>query len=133
MDPKTFEKICEEYPELRVTYLDWLRQSIHARMGMLPSISALCATLLTVATFNEKLLPLNTLVKILITVLLVLIPISLKIYNDDLKKEQESYIKTLGESVQRSLVDKLIACFLDLAICIIGITILLVAYLIWNK
>jgi len=77
-----------------------LHDSIFERYKLLPQISALSATLLVVATFNEKLLPLTDCVRILLIVLLALIPISLIGYVWELKRAEEhssENIKRLGD------------------------------------
>ncbi len=122
----------EDRKDLAKFYLNLLHTSIHARMGMLPSISALCATLLVIATFNNALLPLNSVVKILISILLAIIPVALLSYNSQLKKEQNSYIKTLDVSVANTLNDKIASYFPDFAIYLISTAVAIVIYLIWT-
>ena len=51
--------------------------AIWERYKILPTISALSATTLVIATFNDKLIMLTPFVKVLIAVLISLIPISL--------------------------------------------------------
>jgi len=132
MNPKFLKDLKpEDRKDITKFYLGLLHTSIHARMGMLPSISALCATLLVLATFNNGLLPLNNIVKMLLSVLLVIIPIALFFYNSQLKKEQNSYIKTLGESVASTLNDKIVGYFPDFVIYLISTVIAIVIYLIW--
>lgn len=85
-----------------------LHDSVFERYKLLPQISALSATLLVVATFNEKLLPLTSCVRVLLIILLALIPISLIGYAWELKRAEEhssENIKKLGdgqETIQQS-------------------------------
>jgi len=77
-----------------------LHDSVFERYKLLPQISALSATLLVVATFNEKLLPLTNCVRVLLIILLALIPISLIGYVWELKRAEEhsfENIKRLGD------------------------------------
>jgi len=131
MDPEIFRKLSEKDPSLVKFYLDLLHRSINARMAILPSISALCATLLVVATFNKDLLPLNNVVKTLVSILLLIIPPSLFFYNSQLKDEQNSYIKTLDVPPNSKLTEKFIGYFPDLVIFLITSVILIIVYLIW--
>lgn len=72
-----------------------LHDSVFERYKLLPQISALSATLLVVATFNEKLLPLTNCVRILLIILLVLIPISLIGYLWELERAEEHAHKNI--------------------------------------
>ena len=77
-----------------------LRDAVLERYKLLPHISALSATLLVVATFNEKLLPLTSYVRILMIILLALIPVSLIGYIWELKRAEEhssENIKRIGD------------------------------------
>jgi hypothetical protein len=51
-----------------------------AGFGTLPLISGISAAMLIVATFNSQLLPLTFLVKILISILIFIVPLSLVVY-----------------------------------------------------
>lgn len=70
-------------------YHQSLHDSVFERYKLLPQISALSATLLVVATFNEKLLPLTGCVRILLIILLALIPVSLVGYLWELECAEE--------------------------------------------
>ncbi len=61
---------------LRV-YHELLNTAVWERYKLLPQVSALAATLLVVATFNESILPLTNCVRFLIAAFLLLIPISI--------------------------------------------------------
>lgn len=122
------------------SHLDMLLSFTHKRMQILPSVSALSATLLVIATFNEKLLPINPLVKFLLSLLLILIPVSLFFYNEDLKMAQRNSIKSmndyLGEdinkTIERSFFEKLSGLFPDIAIWAILFVITALLCVIWN-
>ena len=55
----------------------FLNSLLTQRTAIVPTIDSLSATVLVVATFNEKLLPLTEDIKVAIVILLLLIPISL--------------------------------------------------------
>ena len=63
--------------EILRTNFAFLNSLLTIRSSILPIIASLSATLLVVATFNEKLIPLTEDIKIAIAILLLLIPISL--------------------------------------------------------
>ena len=75
----------EQSPDPR--YLDELwaiyKEASLARFRILPAISSLATALLVVATFNPELLPLTTSVKIILSMLLLLMPVSLFIYLEE--------------------------------------------------
>jgi hypothetical protein len=104
--------------------LDILFYSITQRMQILPSISALAAMLLIVATFNTALLPITNCVVFLLSLLLLLVPISLLIYNYDLKKTQHNTKRIiedyLGQDIEKEMKipfsDKIIGIFPDTVI-----------------
>lgn len=80
-----------------------LHDSVFERYKLLPQISALSATLLIVATFNEKLLPLTNYVRALLIVLLALIPISLIGFLCELERAEEhasENIKSIGDDIE---------------------------------
>lgn len=94
----------KEKREMNLKRLELFHQlgydSVFERYKLLPQISALSATLLVVATFNEKLLPLTSCVRVLLIILLALIPISLTGYLWELKRTEEhssKNIKRLGD------------------------------------
>jgi hypothetical protein len=84
------EKFNKQKPEDKLRILnsinDQLTMLVHAEFGTLPIVSTLAAALLVVATFNSKLLPLTSLIKIIISVLIFIIPLSLIVYIFRLKK-----------------------------------------------
>ena len=142
MDKKElFEKLSPDQKfNILKSYLDMLLSSVGKRMQILPSISALAATLLVVATFNEKLLPINSLVKFLLSLLLLLIPVSLFLYNKDLKKAQHNSIerikdylgeKDLDKIIERNYFDKIVGLFPDIVIWVILFVIIALLVVIW--
>lgn len=74
-----------------------LREIINDRIGILPTISGLTATLLIIATFNEKLLKITLEIKILIATLLLLMPVSLFFHLLSLKMGEDSIIKSINK------------------------------------
>lgn len=117
-----------------------LRSAIHARTGILPVISSLAATMLVVATFNENIIPLNNLVRFIISVFLFLIPLSLFFHNSELKIAQRKILgniaKYLGEDVSKKIkqtkYDKILAWYPDIAIWVLTVAIFVLIYLVWN-
>ena len=59
---------------------DQLMQATSAKLATLPAMSAIAAALLVVASFNPKLFPLTTTVKVVISGLMLIVPISLLVY-----------------------------------------------------
>jgi hypothetical protein len=70
----------EKKEEILNSITDQHFQVISSKMGVLPAISAISATMLVVATFNGNLLPLDTEIKVLISILILLVPLSLILY-----------------------------------------------------
>ncbi len=77
-------------------YLNMVKDAIYARMGLLPFISALFATFLTIATFNEKIIALDDSIRFILSILIIFIPFSLYIYNSDLKKSVQKEVRILS-------------------------------------
>ena len=75
------------------SFTDLVTKNIADRMRTLPTIASLFATLLIVATFNLQLLPLNAEVKILISIVMLLVPLSLFFYLINLIAAEKSGIK----------------------------------------
>lgn len=79
-----------------------LTYSVRERLRALPTVSALAATLLVVATFNRELIPITNTVKILLSILLAVIPIGLWGFYMDLSKATESSLKQMKDTVQNT-------------------------------
>lgn len=132
----------EEKREMNLKRLEVFHQllydSVFERYRLLPQVSALSATLLVVATFNEKLLPLTNCVRALLIILLTLIPISLIGYVWELKRAEEhssENIKRLGngqETMQqnRNLFTAYLPWFVT---AIISVVIILIIFLVANN
>ena len=111
-----------------------LHDSVFERYKLLPQISALSATLLVVATFNEKLLPLTNCVRVLLIILLALIPVSLISYAWELKRAEEhssENIKRIGSGQettqqQRNTFTAYLPWFIIMIISVVIIFIILV-------
>lgn len=135
-----FQKLssAQKFDLLKI-HLDMTLSSISKRMQMLPTISALAATLLVIATFNEKLLPINLLVKFLLSLLLILIPAGLFFHNEDLKRAQRNSINLINDysgedidkKIKRDHFDKIAGLFPDIAIWIITLVIIGLFIMIW--
>ncbi len=106
-------------------------------MQILPTASTLAATLLVVATFNPQLVPLTCLVKVLLSILLLLVPSSLWLYNYDLKRAQDKtkkYLeKLLGENEYENegTLNEVVKWFPDIAIYLITAVIITIVFIIW--
>ena len=87
---KVKEKILEH------NLIMW-KEIINDRLGTLSTISGLTATLLIIATFNEKLLKITLEIKILIATLLLLMPVSLFFHLLALKMGEDSIIESINE------------------------------------
>lgn len=89
----------KEKREMRLKQLEIFHQlgydAVFERYKLLPQISALSATLLVVATFNEKLLPLTNFIRVLLMILLALIPICLVGYAWVLKRVEEHALRNI--------------------------------------
>jgi hypothetical protein len=142
MERKDFEKLTPDRKWIIIeSYQNLLSTSIHNRMGLLPLMSGLAATLLVIATFNGNLLILDCLVKIIVSILLAIIPVSLFFYNHDLKlaakksKEQIGYFldkKDIGESDQ-NFINKVTGWLPDIVIYIFTFVIIVIIYKIFNQ
>lgn len=122
------------------THLDYMYSVTSSRIGMLPQTAALAATLLAVATFNDKLLSLTDLVRYLITVLLAIIPMALILYNHDLINAETGHRTTLeqllGNDISAGLKKTATGWFIGAFPAIgngivLGVVVLLI-YAIWN-
>jgi type IV secretory pathway TrbL component len=80
-----------------------LKYSVREVWKLLPSISALSAMLLIIATFNKELIPLTFSVKLLLTILLILIPIGLWSAYLDLSKTIDFSFKAIEKIVRENL------------------------------
>lgn len=107
--------------------------AIRERFQVLPTISALSATLLVVATFNPELILVTTFVKVVLAILLLIIPFSLFGYLWELKKAEDKAVKWFekyGKMGERSRFDSILAylpwiMFCALSLMIVSITILI--------
>ncbi|OGH69299.1 MAG: hypothetical protein A2754_00505 [Candidatus Magasanikbacteria bacterium RIFCSPHIGHO2_01_FULL_47_8] len=119
------------------THLDLFQSVISARMGILPAFSAIAGGLLVIATFNPALVPLNVTVKVLITILLLIIPVSLFFYNYDLKNSQTRILKSFKnvgiefEVKPESKLNQVSRVIPDIGIVIFAIIILILVVIIW--
>ena len=137
MDKEQFEKLPTEHRfNIIKTHIDLFSSAVSSRMQLLTTVCALCATLLVVATFNEKLIPLSDLVRVLLSILLGIIPPSLFLYNRDLKgaqaKHKASIELFLGEHPKKgeTFLNWLTAIFPDFAICAVSVVIFILIVII---
>lgn len=83
--------------------LDTQRSFLVAKTSVMPVISSLSATILVVATFNERLLQITQNLKIALIILLLLIPLSLIVYNAEyylgIRTTQKEIDKVIGKKL----------------------------------
>ena len=94
MENSEIKKI-ERCERLKI-YHELLMNSVWERFKLLPQISALSATLLIVATFNERILILTPGVLILLIILLSLIPLSLIGYMVELRENENHALESIS-------------------------------------
>jgi len=134
MKKEQFQKLTIEQQFSIITYyLNIIKDATYIRMGLLPTISGLFATFLVLATFNEKLIPLDNTIRIILSILILLTPLSLYVYNHDLKKSgqkgKEFLENLLGKiEVESTLKDKIIAYLPDILIYILIIISFVIIY-----
>lgn len=108
--------------------------AIRERFQVLPTISALAATLLVVATFNPELILVTTFVKVILAILLLIIPFSLFGYLWELKKAEDKAIKwfeRFGELDKRSHFETILAYLPWIMFCVLSLMIVLITILIF--
>ena len=108
--------------------------AIRERFKVLPTISALAATLLVVATFNEELIFITDFVKVILAILLLIIPISLFGYLWELKKAEDKAIKWFeryGKTNERNCFESILAYLPWIVFCILSLTIISITVLIF--
>lgn len=138
MEKEQFEKLTpdQKLPIISM-YLNMMRQAISSRVGLLPVIAGLFATFLSIATFNEKLIPLDNVIRTILTILILLIPFTLWVYNVSLKKyehsSKEKLESLLGKiDIKSTTGDKVEAYMPDILICVFSVISLIVIYKIWS-
>lgn len=109
MKKQDFDSMSREQQwETLSTHLTDLKDSVRSRMGVLPQIAALSATLIVVATLNKSLVPLSEIeARVLLSLFLWLIPLTLHMYVYDLstseRRGMESIEKFLGHNISEEL------------------------------
>ncbi len=90
------KKILSGYEKIKM-HAELMNWAVRERFKTLPTVSALAATLLIVATFNDKLIILDNYVRVLLSALLFLIPASLwGLFYEVNKAEDESFKKIVS-------------------------------------
>lgn len=123
--------------------LNW---AVRERFKTLSTVSALAAMLLIIATFNERLIPLTDFVRILLSVLLFIIPLSLcallyelyKAESHSIDKIKEAIKKVGGpdisdkieKEIRKSIIRGLLPWFIN---GILSLAVLIIIVLIWVK
>lgn len=108
--------------------------AIRERFKVLPTISALAATLLVVATFNPKLILVTAFVKVILSILLLIIPISLFGYLWELKNAEDKAVKWFekyGKINERSSFDSILAYLPWIVFYVLSFTIISIIVLIF--
>jgi len=103
MDNKKLETVIAE-KQLK-TYLELIIYTARERFRTLSTVSALAATLLIVATFNERLIPVTNFVRGLLSILLSVIIVSLWGLLIGLSKAEEYGVEKVKEIMKSFGVD----------------------------
>lgn len=87
MKKENFDKLSTDHKWIIVhEYTDLLRSAVSNRMALLPNVAILSVGLLVVATFNQNILAnLSYPIVVVLSLLLIIIPLSLYLYNEDQK------------------------------------------------
>ncbi len=86
------------------THIEDLKSSVRNRIGILPQMSVLSATLIIVATLNKELVPINEVeTKTILLIFLWLIPLTLHIYVHDLSVAEKKIIKSIGDCLGQDI------------------------------
>ena len=110
--------------------------AIRERFKVLPTISALAATLLVIATFNPELILITDFVKIILAILLSVIPISLFGYLWELKIAEDKAVKWFeqyGKLNKRVYFESILAYLPWTVFCILSLIIVLIIVLIFTN
>jgi len=99
IDSAKIKKTWSSWEGFKV-YSELLNWSVRQKFNTLSVMSALAATLLVVATFNSELIELNNVVRILLSILLLLIPVSLWALIYELHKAEIGAIEGMKESIE---------------------------------
>ena len=99
LDSEKIKKIWSSWERLKI-HSELLNWSVRQKFNTLSVVSALAATLLVVATFNSELIELNNVVRILLSVLLLLIPVSLWALIYELYKAETGAIEGMKKSIE---------------------------------
>ncbi|MFA4890294.1 MAG: hypothetical protein WC587_01520 [Candidatus Paceibacterota bacterium] len=131
------EKLRQINLERIKVYYELLITAVWERYKLLPQISALAATLLIIATFNEKVILLTNRVRFLIIIFILLIPISIIGYLVALHQAENHAKKKIKEITGKELPTKkqsnFFIAYLPWCIAgIISILVIFVAFLVWQ-
>ncbi|OGI60909.1 hypothetical protein A2641_00780 [Candidatus Nomurabacteria bacterium RIFCSPHIGHO2_01_FULL_37_25] len=134
MEKEDFEKLSQDqkFPIISF-YLNMVKEAIGTRLGIVPTTTGILATFLVIATFNEKILPLDSTVRILICTLVLLIPLTLWLYNHQLKSweiaSRKSIDQLLGKTnVESTKWEKVMGYLPDIVLFILSIIALIIIY-----
>lgn len=116
---------------------DLAQSSAREKYLTLSTICSLAATLLIIATFNEKLFPLTNYVKILVAILLFLIPFSLwgllYVLHKDEKNARIQLDKEVGEKMKsEGVMNFILNIFPYIITFILTVIIILIIFLIFG-
>ncbi len=132
------ERVIMENLEIVRIWGELAQSSTREKYKTLSTVCSLAAMLLIIATFNENLFPITKYVKILVTILLSLIPLSLwgllyALYQDEKVARTELEKITEEEMSHKGLMHFLLDIFPYLVAMIFTVVIFLIALLIWLK
>lgn len=110
--------------------------AIRERFKILPTLSALSATLLVVATFNPELISVTILVKVILAILLLIIPISLFGYLFELKDAEDKareWFERFGQLKRKTNFMTMVAYLPWTMFCLLSLMIVLIVILIFTN
>ena len=144
MENDIFNKLPKEY---QVDYikmeLGYVFHAVSKRMEILLLPSGVTATLFAVfvASFSNNFLSnVGCFGKVIISILVMIIPISLILYNRDMRLTEKQAIKRIEKALSEDfskelgrsgILNKITAYFPDTIICILSITAIWLIYKIW--
>jgi len=112
-------------------FLDLHNSAISNRMAILPLLATLSVAMLVVATLNPGFITLNIIAaRIILSVFLILIPVSLFFYILDLEKAEEKIRGIIKEYIGKNLLDNLEITFRDKFIVNLPKTVTIIYFII---
>lgn len=114
-----------------------LTNVLNHRYNALTVVSGLASTLLVVATFNDHLIPLTNLVRVILSVLLLLIPVSIGGLIIATRKDMKQLTARLDSIVhidtsKSDCTSRFLGYLPELVVGVISVCVILIISLIWS-